>query len=216
MKFTATLAFLLVLATAAFADNKTRIGSLPLKNGSVILVQEYLSKARLPEKVLVVSDYEDVCAFSSGTVTKVLEIDDRYSVFVRKGSHYYVYGNLKGVAVEEGDRLGKGEFLGEVRYSSRYREHQMEMQIWYDNGRRTCRLPNKQVVGILQGDPPAPPKIEKKAIAKKKTPARKYAAKGKHSKKKVYAKKSSKKAVKKKAVKKTTAKKVVKAKKKKK
>jgi hypothetical protein len=177
------------LFTAAQAEKKVRIGSLPLKNGTVVLVQEYLSKAKLPQKVMVVSPNEEVYAFCGGEVTKILEIDDKVSVFVRKGPHYFVYNNLYAVAVEEGDRLSKGDLIAGLRYNRKYGEYQMEMQIWHDNGRKTCRLPNSQVVDILKGATPGAPRVEKakkstRHIARKGKAGRKaYSHSRKHSKK---------------------------------
>lgn len=205
MKFFTTLALSLCIAFSATADNKIKIGSLPLKGGCVLVVEEYLSTARLGEKVMIVSDYGDVFAFNSGTVTKVLEIDDEYSVFVKTGNEYYVYNDMKGVAVREGERLQKGDFLGELKYNSRYNEHQLEMQIWRNNGRNTNRLCNDEVVCVLRGveyTPPAKKVVAKKPAAKKKPIAKKTTAK-----KKTYASKSKTTAKKKVVAKKTTAKK---------
>ena len=79
MKLIATLVLSLFFTASSFAEgNKTPIGSLPCKNGCVMIVQEYLSKAKLPQKVLVGSPEEDVFAFTAGRVSKVLEIDNRY------------------------------------------------------------------------------------------------------------------------------------------
>jgi hypothetical protein len=196
MKWIVTLAlsFCTVFNASAYTDGKTRIGSLPLKNGTMMLVQEYLSKASLPEKVVVVSNFQEVSAFSAGIVTKVLSIDDKISVFIKKGSHYFVYNNLRAVAIDEGDRLEKGDLIGEVYHDNNYDGYQMEMQVWYNYGAKTCRLPNKQVMGILQGDAPTPPRIERPKIAKHHTTAKhsKYAkhgkvTKGKSAKSKNYA-----------------------------
>ena len=177
--------------TAAFAEKKTPIGSLPLKNGAVVLVQEYLSKAKLPQKVMIVSPYEEVYAFCSGEVTKILLIDDKVSVFIRKGAHYFVYNNLYAVAVDEGDRISKGDLIAGLRYNRKYSEYQMEMQVWYDNGRKTCRLPNNQVIDILKGAKPGAPRVEKakkptRHIVKKgKSGSKAYSSSRKHSKKAV-------------------------------
>jgi hypothetical protein len=188
MRVLVTLACIF-LFSAAHAEKKIRIGSLPLKNGAVVLVQEYLSKTKMPQKVMVVSPHEEVYAFASGVVTKVLEIDDKVSVFVRKGPHYFVYNNLYAVAVNEGDRLDKGDLIAGLRYNRKYGEYQMEMQIWHDNGTKTRRLPNSQVVDILQGAKPSAPRVEKakkstRHIARKGKSGRKaYSHSRKHSKK---------------------------------
>jgi len=175
MRLKATLGLILAFATSAFAEKKVPIGHLPLKDGCVVLVQEYLSHASLPEKVMVVSPFEEVYALHGGTVTKVLDIDGDYSVFIRNGANYYVYNELKGVAVSDGDKVERGELIGELGYDNRYDGYQMEMQVWCDKGTKTCRLTNDNVVCILKGTPYVP-KIAKPA-------ARKHTAKhGRHSK----------------------------------
>lgn len=212
MRYFITLALSLSIAFSAQADNKTKFGSLPLKGGRVLVVEEYLSKANLGQKVMIVSDYGDVFSFNNGTVTKVLEIDDEYSVFVKTGNQYFVYNDLKGVAVSEGERVQEGDFLGELKYNSRYNEHQLEMQIWRDNGRNTNRLCNDEVVCVLKGVKYTPP--VKNAVAKKTAAKKKPIAKKSTAKKKTYASKSKKTTAKKKVVaKKSTAKKKTVAKK---
>ncbi|MBL7717266.1 MAG: hypothetical protein JNL72_00415 [Flavipsychrobacter sp.] len=220
MRIFATLALVWGLSVTAFADGeKTRIGSLPLKDGSVMVVQEYLSKARLPEKVVITSPYEEVYAFKGGVVTKVLEIDDRYSVFVKNGDHYYVYNNIYALAVNDGDHLERGELLGSLRYDKRFGEYQMEMQIWEDNGRNTCRLVNNHVVCILAGKPYIPrpePRPKAKSTHKGKSAKHASSTRGKKTTSKKYASKSrtaKSKAVKSKSVKSKTAKPTTKARK---
>lgn len=221
MRLKATLGLILAFATSAFAEKRIPIGSLPLKNGSVVLVQEYLSHASLPEKVMVVSPFEEVYALHGGTVTKVLDIDGDYSVFIRNGSNYYVYNELKGVAVRDGDRVERGELIGELDYDSRYDGYEMEMQVWCDKGTKTCRLTNENVVCILKGTPYVP-KVAKAAPAKHKAKAGKYpkgkkryvAKKGsKSAKSRTYARKGSSKYSKAKAVKGKVSKSKAKAKK---
>ncbi len=220
MKYILTLALSLCIAFSALADSKIKIGSLPLKGGEVMLVEEYLSKARLGQKVMIVSDYADVFAFNSGVVTKVLEIDDEYSVFVKSGNQYFVYNDLKEVGISEGERVQKGDFLGELRYNSRYDEHQLEMQIWKDNGRNTHRLCNDEVVCVLRGVKYTPPakKVVAKRSSKKKpivknsrrsSKSKTYASRKSSAKKKVVAKKTSSKSRKATAAKKSSPKKVV-------
>lgn len=180
MKYILTLALSICIAFSAIAEDKIRIGSLPMKSCSVFLVEEYLSKARLGQKVMVVSDYPEVYSFKPGTVTKVLDIDGEYSVFVRSGDEYFVYNGLKDIDIDEGTRVDKGDLLGELRYNSRYNEHQLEMQIWRDNGRQTCRVTNGEVVCILSGTKYVAPK---KAVAvKKKTSVKHKKAIAKNSK----------------------------------
>lgn len=180
MRYILTLALSVCIAFSAIAENKIPIGSLPLKSCSVFLVEEYMSKARLGQKVMVVSDFNEVYSFQAGTVTKVLDIDGEYSVFVRSGGEYFVYNGLKDVGVGEGTRVDKGDLLGELRYNSRYNEHQLEMQVWRDNGRQTCRVTNGEVVCILSGTKYVAPR---KAVAvKKNTSARHKKAIAKNSK----------------------------------
>jgi hypothetical protein len=218
MRYILTLALSICIAFSALAEDKKKIGSLPMKSCSVLLVEEYLSKARLGQKVMVVSDFGDVYSFKSGEVTKVLYIDDEYSVFVRSGGEYFVYNGLKGVGVDEGDRVEKGDFLGELRYNSRYNEHQLEMQVWRDNGRNTYRCSNNEVMCILSGTKyVAPRKVtpakhkasgrHKKAVAKHSKASRNkraVASRSKASKKKIAARKTSSKSKKATAAKKKT------------
>lgn len=223
MKYILALALSVAIAFSAVAENKVKLGSLPMKSCSVFLAEEYMSKARLGQKVMVVSDYSDVYCFKPGTVTKVLDIDDEYSVFVRSGNEYFVYNGLKDIGVDEGTQLEKGDLIGELKYNSRYNEHQLEMQVWRDNGRNTFRCSNNEVMCILSGTQYVAPKKavpakhtasakHRKAVAKntKASKSRRAVASRAKTSKKVAAKKTAAKS--KKAVaskKKTTAKKTI-------